>query len=219
VLEYGAMTWSLFFLVPVGRGKVEDEVSPAEYEAVMHFLYDCSKYASAKTTEGHHYKRVVLQRAILEEKGLPLESYFKLDPVYDRLKSGLASVVAERNLTPKENIIRTPMHINAGNGFVFVSRRGDVFPSGFMPIRAGNVKEQSLVEIYRKAPLFNDLRDTAKFEGRCGLCEFVGVCGGSRSRAYAVTGDPLAEEPFCTYEPGSFPFQEELQARLTARED
>lgn len=219
VLEYGAMTWSLFFLVPVGRGKTDDEVSPAEYEAVMHFLYDCSKYASAKTTEGHHYKRVVLQRAILEEKGLPLEDYFELDPVYRRLTARLASIAAERRLVPKENIIRTPMHINAGNGFVFISRRGEVFPSGFMPITAGNVKERSLVEIYREAPLFKDLRDVANFEGRCGLCEFVGVCGGSRSRAYAMTGDPLAEEPFCTYEPGSFPFQAELQARLRATEE
>jgi MoaA/NifB/PqqE/SkfB family radical SAM enzyme len=76
------MTWSLFFLVPTGRGKAEDEVSPAEYEAVMHFLYDCSKYISAKTTEGHHYKRVVLQRAILDEKGLNVEDYFDLHPIY-----------------------------------------------------------------------------------------------------------------------------------------
>jgi radical SAM protein len=219
VLEYGAMTWSLFFLVPVGRGRTEDEVSPAEYEAVMHFLYDCSKYASAKTTEGHHYKRVVLQRAILEEKGVPLEDYFQLDPVYRRLTSRLSSIATERRLVPKENIIRTPMHINAGNGFVFISRRGEVFPSGFMPITAGNVKERSLVEIYRDAPLFKNLRDVNNFAGRCGLCEFVGVCGGSRSRAYAVTGDPLAEEPFCTYEPGSFPFQAELQARLRATEE
>lgn len=216
VLEYGAMTWSVFFLVPVGRGRAEDEISPAEYEAVMHFLYDCSKYLSAKTTEGHHYKRVVLQRAILEEKGLPMEDYFKLDPVYYRLKKSLDSIVGQRKIKPRENIIRTPMHINAGNGFVFISRRGEVFPSGFMPISAGNVREKSLVEIYREAPLFNDLRDPSKFEGRCGLCEFVGVCGGSRSRAYALTGDPLAEEPFCTYEPGTFPFQEELQARLNA---
>jgi MoaA/NifB/PqqE/SkfB family radical SAM enzyme len=71
-----------------------------------------------------------------------------------------------------------------------------------------------LVDIYREAPLFNALRDPSQYEGRCGLCEFVGVCGGSRSRAYALTGDPLAEEPFCTYEPGSFPFREELQAHL-----
>ena len=214
VLEYGAMTWSVFFLVPTGRGKAEDEVSPAEYEAVMHFLYDCSKYISAKTTEGHHYKRVVLQRSILDEKGLRVEDYFDLHPVYFQLLSELNKIVAEHGVQPKKTIHRTPMHINAGNGFVFISRRGEVFPSGFMPVGVGNVREKSLVEIYRKAPLFNDLRDPSKYEGRCGLCEFVGVCGGSRSRAYAVTGNPLAEEPFCTYEPGSFPFQAELEVRL-----
>jgi radical SAM protein len=214
VVEYGAMTWSAFFLVPTGRGKAEDEISPAEYEAVMHFLYDCSKYLSVKTTEGHHFKRVVLQRTILDEKALPVEHYFELHPVYHQLRQDLDKIVAEYNLQPKENIIRTPMHINAGNGFVFISRRGDVFPSGFMPVSVGNVRQQSLVEIYRNAPLFQDLRDTSKFEGRCGLCEFVGVCGGSRSRAYALTGDPLAEEPFCTYEPGSFPFQDELAQLL-----
>lgn len=214
VLDYGAMTWSAFFLVPTGRGKAEDEVSPAEYEAVMHFLYDCSKYISAKTTEGHHYKRVVLQRTILDEKGLAMEDYFDLHPIYYQLRDAMQAIVDEKGLHPKETIRRTPMHINAGNGFVFISRRGDVFPSGFMPIKVGNVREKSLVDIYQEAPLFNDLRDPSKFEGRCGLCEFVGVCGGSRSRAYALTGDPLAEEPFCTYEPGTFPFQEELMARL-----
>jgi radical SAM protein len=214
VLEYGAMTWSLFFLVPTGRGKAEDEISPAEYEGVMHFLYDCSKYISAKTTEGHHYKRVVLQRALLDEKGLAVEDYFNLHPIYYKLRAELETIVSAKGLEAKDTIRRTPMHINAGNGFVFISRRGEVFPSGFMPVSAGNVRQKSLVEIYRDAPLFQDLRNTTKFEGRCGLCEFVGVCGGSRSRAYALTGDPLAEEPFCTYEPGSFPFQEELAARL-----
>ncbi|RMI15200.1 MAG: TIGR04053 family radical SAM/SPASM domain-containing protein [Calditrichaeota bacterium] len=214
VLEIGAMTWSVFFLVPTGRGKAEDEVSPAEYEAVMHFLYDCSKYISAKTTEGHHYKRVVLQRAILDEKGLKPEDYFDLHPVYFELRDRLQKIVDEHGIQPKETIHRTPMHINAGNGFVFISRRGEVFPSGFMPVSVGNVRQKSLVNIYREAPLFNALRDPSRYEGRCGLCEFVGVCGGSRSRAYALTGDPLAEEPFCTYEPGSFPFQEELMARL-----
>lgn len=218
VLDYGAMTWSLFFLVPVGRGQAEDEVSPAEYEAVMHFLYDCSKYVSAKTTEGHHYKRVVLQRSILEQKGLKVEDYFDLHPVYHLLRQELEQIVAGYNLQPRESIVRTPMHINAGNGFVFVSRRGEVFPSGFMPVSVGNVRQRSLVEIYRQAPLFQDLRNPGKLEGRCGLCEFSGVCGGSRSRAYALSGDPLAEEPFCTYEPGTFPFQEELAARLNQRE-
>lgn len=216
VQELGAMTWSVFFLVPTGRGLQEDEIAPTEYEAVMHFLYDASKYISAKTTEGHHYKRVVLQRTILEEKGLPLEDYIALHPVYYELKGELDWIVAEKNLQPRPAIKRTPMHINAGNGFVFISHLGEVFPSGFMPISAGSVKERSLVDIYREAPLFQALRDPSRLEGRCGLCEFSGVCGGSRSRAYAVTGDPLAEEPFCAYEPGTFPFPQELAARLRA---
>jgi radical SAM protein with 4Fe4S-binding SPASM domain len=183
----------------------------------MHFLYDVSKYISAKTTEGHHYKRVVLQRSILEEKGVLLEDYLPIHPVYYELKAGLDQVVQEAGLQARgSGILRTPMHINAGNGFVFISRRGEVFPSGFLPLSAGNVRERSLVEIYRDSPLFRDLRDTDKYGGRCGLCEFVGVCGGSRSRAFAVTGDPLAEEPFCTYEPGTFPFQKEL-AELMSR--
>jgi radical SAM protein len=217
----GAMTWSLFFLVPTGRGRQDDEISPAEYEAVMHFLYDVSKYISAKPTEGHHYKRVVLERTVLEEMGIPLEDYLRhpsalpLDPVYYELKAGLERIVHEVGLAPREaGIHRTPMHINAGNGFVFVSRRGEVFPSGFLPLSAGSVREQSLVDIYRASPLFKDLRDPAKYGGRCGRCEFAGVCGGSRSRAYAVSGDALAEEPYCTYVPRSFPFQAELAKHL-----
>jgi radical SAM protein len=216
VQTLGAMTWSLFFLVPVGRGLESDEITPAEFEAVMHFVYDVSKYISAKTTEGHHYKRVVLQRSILEAKGLPWRDYIELPPIYDQLKAELDRIVAEKGLEPRPAIKRTPMHINAGNGFVFISHRGDVFPSGFMPIRVGNVTEQSLVDIYRQAPLFKRLRDPAQLQGRCGLCEFSGICGGSRSRAYAVGGDPLGEEPFCTYEPGTFPFQAELAEQIAA---
>ena len=180
----------------------------------MHFLYDASKFISAKTTEGHHYKRVVLQRSILEEKGLALKDHMTLHPIYDQLKAELDQIVTAKNLKPRPAIKRTPMHINAGNGFVFISHLGDVFPSGFMPVKAGNVKERSLVDIYRNAPLFQQLRDLDQLEGRCGLCEFSGICGGSRSRAYAMTGDPMAEEPFCTYEPGTFPFQDELAERL-----
>ena len=222
VQKTGAMTWSLFFLVPTGRGQQGDEISPAEYEAVMHFLYDVSKFISAKPTEGHHYKRVVLQRTILEEKGISLENYLchppttSLHPIYYELGAGLGRIVRAAGLQPRETgIHRTPMHINAGNGFVFVSRRGEVFPSGFLPLSAGNVRERSLAEIYRDAPLFRDLRDPGKYGGRCGRCEFVSVCGGSRSRAYAVTGDPLAEEPYCTYEPGAFPFQSELAEHMS----
>ncbi|MBI1880315.1 MAG: TIGR04053 family radical SAM/SPASM domain-containing protein [Chloroflexi bacterium] len=215
VQELGALTWSLFFLVPTGRGQTADEISPAEYEAVMLFLYDVSKYISAKTTEGHHYKRIVLQRSILEEKGLAWEDYLPVHPVYHQLKAALDQLVQHAGLQPRQfGVQRTPMHINAANGFVFISHRGDVFPSGFLPLSAGNVRQQSLVEIYRNTPLFRNLRDIDQYEGRCGRCEFARVCGGSRSRAYAMTGNPLAEEPFCAYEPGSFLFQAELSQYL-----
>jgi radical SAM protein len=217
VQELGAMTWSAFFLVPTGRGLAADEISPAEYEAVMHFLYDVSKYISAKTTEGHHYKRVVLQRAILEEKGLNFEDYLPLHPIYHELKAGLDQIVRQAKLQPRQTgLKRTPMHINAANGFVFISRRGDVFPSGVLPLSAGNVRQGSLVDIYRTSSFFCSLRDSSSYQGRCGRCEFVSVCGGSRSRAYALTGNPLAEEPFCLYRPGSFPFQAELAAHLNS---
>jgi radical SAM protein with 4Fe4S-binding SPASM domain len=210
VQRLGAMTWSLFFLVPTGRGKQEDEIEPQEYEAVMHFLYDVSKYISAKPTEGHHYKRIVVQRAILENRGEKFEDILPQHPVYYELRKRLNEIVAEENLVPRNAIHRTPMHINAANGFVFISQRGEVYPSGFLPISAGNVRKTSLVEIYRNAPLFQNLRNTDKLTGRCSICEFANICGGSRSRAYAVTGDPFAEEPYCVYQPGTFPFQSQI---------
>jgi radical SAM protein with 4Fe4S-binding SPASM domain len=91
--------------------------------------------------------------------------------------------------------------VNDGKGFVFISHVGNVYPSGFLPIHAGNIRERPLAEIYREAPIFKALRDTAKLEGKCGVCEFKEICGGSRARAYALTGDPLAEEPCCIYQP------------------
>ncbi|HEX9114534.1 MAG TPA: TIGR04053 family radical SAM/SPASM domain-containing protein [Anaerolineae bacterium] len=212
VRELGAMTWSVFFLVPTGRGLPEDEISPADYEAVLNFLYDASKYISLKTTEGHHYKRVVLQRTALEARGLAPKSYMALNDTYDRLMAGLAEVTAgtEPPAHP-DRMRRAPMHINSGEGFVFISLRGEVFPSGYLPVSVGNILEKPLGDIYRESPLFQALRDPSQLKGRCGQCEFNGICGGSRSRAYAVTGDVLAEEPFCSYQPGSFPFMADVE--------
>lgn len=212
VRETGAMTWSVFFLVPTGRGLQTDEISPAEYEAVMHFLYDASKYIGLKTTEGHHYKRVVLQRAYLEKHNLPHEDYFALDGVYTQLMNGLNEVVASQPNAPapREQIRRTPMHINAADGFVFVSLFGEVFPSGYLPMSGGNIRETPLKEIYQSSPMFQSLRTKEDLKGRCGICEYNVVCGGSRSRAYAVSGDILAEEPYCAYVPGSFPFSDQI---------
>lgn len=91
--------------------------------------------------------------------------------------------------------------IRDGNGIVFVSNLGEVTPSGFLPISVGNVKQRSLVELYRDDPLMRALRDPSQFKGRCGVCEFQDWCGGSRARAYAWTGDPLESDPLCPYQP------------------
>lgn len=218
VRSLGAMTWSVFFLVPTGRGLPEDEIPAEDYEAVLNFLYDASKYIGLKTTEGHHYKRVVLQRTALEARGLPPEPYMGLNGTYQELKAGLAEVT--RGTEPpahSDRMRRSPMHVNSADGFVFISLHGDVFPSGYLPLSAGNVRETPLGEIYRQSPLFQSLRDKSQLKGRCGQCEFRSICGGSRSRAYAVTGDVLAEEPFCSYQPGSFAFADDIQALLEAR--
>lgn len=203
-----AMTWSVFFLVPTGRGSGEEDLTPSECESVMNFLVDACRYVNVKTTEGHHFKRIVLQRALQAEP--------PSDPLYRRLNARLEQIVRDRNLEPRPKMRRTPMNINAANGFVFISHLGEVFPSGFLPISAGNVKRESLVDIYRDAPLFRSLRDPEQLQGRCRSCEFRQVCAGSRSRAFATAGNPLAEDPYCAYEPGSFPKQKEL-AELLAR--
>jgi radical SAM protein len=211
VKEIGVMTWSVFFLVPTGRALAEDEISGQDYEAVMNFLYDASKYIGIKTTEGHHFKRVVLQRAYLESNNLPVRSYMQLNDTYDALLEGLHRVVPNppTHINP-DRIRRTPLHVNAGDGFVFISLLGEVFPSGYLPVSAGNVRKTTLSTIYQESPLFLSLRNKKNLKGRCGICEFNPVCGGSRSRAYTTYGDLLAEEPYCSYQPGSFPFSREI---------
>lgn len=216
VQTLGVMTWSVFFLVPTGRGKVEDEVTPQEYEDVMHWLYDAGKLLSVKTTEGHHYKRVVLQRTVLDRLGVDPVEALGLGETYRKLHQQFEETADFSNtkLVGEDRMRRAPMHINAGNGFVFISRRGEVYPSGFMPVSGGSIRQTSLVDIYCKSPLFQDLRNPAKLEGKCWPCEFREVCGGSRSRAYAMTGNPMAAEPFCTYQPGSFPYMDEITSYL-----
>jgi AdoMet-dependent heme synthase len=204
----GAMTWSVFFLVPVGRGKILPQLSPQECEDVLHFLYDVGAALPVKATEGHHFKRIVLQRTALERRGIPSEDILATGPTYRSLRSALGSWPAATSAR------RSPMDVNAARGFVFISHTGTVHPSGFLPMAAGDVRSRPLGEIYRESPLFRALRDPAKLRGRCGRCEFARVCGGSRSRAFAVSGDPLAEDPLCAYVPGSFPFAQDLAVLL-----
>ncbi len=180
----------------------------------MHFLADVAECIPLKTTEGHHYKRVLLMRQVL--RGLDLEpaSALNLPPLYHELKARWIEERARLEIAPRAAARRQPMHINSAQGFVFVSHLGHVFPSGFLPISAGSVRKQSLMAIYRDSPLFRELRQPAKLTGRCGSCEFATLCGGSRSRAYAVSGDAFGEDPSCNYQPGSFPYQEQLADAL-----
>ncbi len=106
-----------------------------------------------------------------------------------------------RDFGPGGSIGLAPKGVNSGNGFVFVNYCGDIFPSGFLPLSCGNVRSDSIGEVYRSHPVFRELRDPDLIKGKCGICEFRHVCGGSRARAYALTGDYLESERFCVYEP------------------
>ncbi len=189
VAEAGAVQWSVFFLVPTGRGRVEDMVSAADHERLFNWLYELSHEApfDVKSTAAPAYRRVAIQRAREE----------RVDGA-----EGATGPLAGAGYRFQDGLDRPGQGVNDGKGFAFISRLGDVFPSGFLPLSAGNVREQPLTEIYRNAPLFRDLRDADKLKGRCGACEFRTVCGGSRARAWALTGDYLAEDPSCVYEPG-----------------
>lgn len=178
--------WSVFLLVPTGRGSTINLISAEEFESVFEKLHETSRRVSfdIKSTEAQHYRRFLLQRRTEEKrKGNGLS----LPPA---LGTGTA-----------DGIGRAPRGINDGKGFVFISHLGEVFPSGFLPVSAGNVRKQSLTELYRHSPLFVSLRDSANLKGKCGICEFREICGGSRARAYAVTGDVFAEEPCCIWQP------------------
>jgi AdoMet-dependent heme synthase len=180
------MLWSVFFLVPTGRGSSIDLISAEEFEEVFEKLYQTAQRVSfdIKSTEAQHYRRFLLQKRI-----------------DDRKPGSGRKVIPFLGVGSSDGIGRAPKGINDGKGFVFVSHRGEVYPSGFLPISAGNVRKRSLGDIYRESELFKDLRDASKLEGKCGRCEFRDICGGSRARAYAVTGNAFAEEPCCVYEP------------------
>jgi len=178
--------WSVFLLVPTGRGKLNDLLNAEEFEQVFAKIYSLSKTASfdIKTTEAQHYRRFLLQQRVTERRG-GTEMFANAQKVADAVG-------------------RAPRGLNDGKGFVFISHVGEVFPSGFLPVSAGNIRHEPLSTVYRESPLFQGLRDTAKLEGKCGVCEFKEICGGSRARAYALTGNPYGEEPCCAYMPKGY---------------
>ncbi|GGI94301.1 radical SAM protein [Streptomyces brasiliensis] len=211
VHDHGAVLWSTFFLVPTGRGRQLGVLTPAETEDVLNFVHDVGLTVPAKTTEAHHFRRVALQRRVLADLGEDHVTALGLGPLYRQLRERMVELGLDAG---GRRVRRPPLDVNAGRGFVFVSHTGTVHPSGFLPLGAGTVRETPLTEIYRSSELFTGLRDPDRLGGRCGRCEFRRVCGGSRSRAYGVTGDPYAEEPWCGYRPGSFPHRRELAALL-----
>jgi radical SAM protein len=173
---FGIARWSLFFLIAVGRGKVLQPLSPEEGEKLMHWIHATSRDASftVATTEAPSFRRVALER--MRAEGMTGEQ--------------IRQTGATRSYG-----------IRDGHGVLFISNTGDICPAGFLPLAAGNVREDQIVDIYRSSPLFRQLHDPTQFEGRCGVCDYRTLCGGSRARAFAATGNPLASDPFCRYDP------------------
>ena len=191
VRDCGAAIWEVFFLIQVGRGSAMAELSPAENEDVCLFLYDASRYDFiVRTVEGPFFRRIVTWR----REGVTLQP----GPLYQRLARRLYEQLGPPTTESKAQTKGT----RDGRGIVFVSSTGDVYPAGFLPVRLGDVREQTITEIYREHPLMLNIR-AARFTGRCGRCEYKSLCGGSRARAFASSGDPLGEDPACAYEPGS----------------
>jgi radical SAM protein len=176
---HGVALWALFFLIPVGRADAGQALAADEIEDVLVWAAGLAARVpfGVKTTEAPHYHRVLAQQGIGRRPGL----------------SGVRP----------DRIGRAGRAVTDGNGFVFIDHLGAICPSGFLPLSAGNVRRDDLVAVYREHPLFRSLRDAARLRGRCGRCEYRERCGGSRARAWAATGDPLAEDPGCAWVPAA----------------
>jgi radical SAM protein with 4Fe4S-binding SPASM domain len=177
--DLGASGWELFFLVPTGRGRLlaDEELPAGEQERVLRWLYRLQRRSPfpVKQICAPHFRRVEAQSARSRTERRPER-------------------VTARLTTMSRGCL-------AGNGFAFVSHVGDVCGCGFLPLSVGNVRERGFSDLYAHAPLFQAFRDPSRLGGDCGACEYRALCGGCRARAYADTGDPLAEEPDCAYEP------------------
>jgi radical SAM protein len=181
IQQVGAVQWSLFFLVPTGRAMVKQMISPQEHEMVFNWLYDLSKTApfDIKATAAPMYRRVAIERQKLEGKSSE-----------DNLFQGAGYQY-------QDGLNRPTKGVNDGNGFLFISHIGEIQPSGFLPITAGMVRSDDVIDVYRHHPLFRSLRNPDGYKGVCGKCAYRYVCGGQRGRAFAISGDPLESDPAC----------------------
>jgi len=215
-LELGVDALHTFLLVPVGCGVdiAEDQmVSADEYEKILHWFYDQSKLHSIdlKATCAPHYFRVRAERILSEKKaGLKPTPFV---PHGTQLKAGHVDKVT----TPKNSISslggkwegKASAHglsamtkgCLAGTGVCFISNRGEVFPCGYLPAKAGDIRKERFQDIWNDSLVFKNLRNPDLLQGKCGVCEFKHICEGCRARAYSATGNYLSEEPFCAYEP------------------
>jgi AdoMet-dependent heme synthase len=185
IQEVQAVQWSVFFLVPTGRAQARYMVSAQRHEEIFNWLYELSQQApfDIKATAAPMYRRVAIQRK--------------------RSEGGSAPVTFQgAGFQYADGLDRPVKGVNDGNGFLFISHRGQIMPSGFLPVECGNVREHDIVEVYRKHPVFMDLRNYEQLKGKCGVCDYREVCGGQRGRAFGVTGDYMESDPACVYEPG-----------------
>ncbi|MBQ7457320.1 MAG: heme b synthase [Desulfovibrio sp.] len=174
----GACAWHIFLLVPMGRAKgLKDQViSAREYEEVLHWLYDFRKTTSMhlKATCAPHYYRIMRQRAQAEGTSVTFENFGM-----DAMTRGCLG----------------------GTGFCFISHTGIVQPCGYLELNCGDVRTTPFPTIWKTSPHFLHFRDQKCYEGKCGVCEYHRYCGGCRARAFSMSGNPMAEEPLCTYVP------------------
>jgi len=189
VRDVGCSLWSVFFIVPTGRAESRMLPAPDAVEVALELLADIAEREpfSIKTTAAPHYRRVLSQRK------------------------------QARGHAPEHGTHgKSGFRVNDGRGFLFVSFRGDVFPSGFLPIKCGNIRQQDVIEIYQTHPTFLALRDPEQLHGKCGVCDYRQICSGSRARAYAMTGDLQAWDELCAYVPPGY--QEQYEADRAERE-
>lgn len=190
LLDLDISVWEVFFLIHVGRGSDIMDITPPEYEDVLNFLYEVSKYdIIVRTVEAPFFRRIVLWRRD-EHRDLRLGS------LYRYLNGSLRQLVGEPSAESRAQTLET----RDGKGIIFVAYNGDVYPSGFAPFTVGNVRNESIVKIYRDNRVLRLIRK-GEFSGRCGICEYKDICGGSRARALSVNNDILAEDPACIYIP------------------
>lgn len=191
VHDAGVAIWEVFFLIATGRGTTSEATTARENEDVCHFLVDASRYGfTVRTVEAPFFRRVVADRRRIRDAAP--EDAFHLGPLYSHLRDRLRERLGPPTAAPRAPSAAT----RDGKGVIFVASNGDVYPSGFLPLRLGTVRERSVVAIYRDDPVLLAIR-RGDFAGACGACEHDDLCGGSRARAFASSGDPLGQDPGC----------------------